>query len=85
MVWKKTFVRLLGLGLLATLLLATEAGFAQKRSTTPRRTTMTDAAGRTHTRGMNRVSDAQRKAAAKHLQALRAKHAPGGKKNGGKR
>lgn len=84
MVWK-TVVRLLGLGLLATLLLATEAGFAQKSSAPVRKNTMIDAAGRTHTRPSGHITDAQRKAAAKHRSALRAKHAPGGKKNGGKR
>lgn len=85
---RKTLVRLLGLGLLATLLLATEAGFAQKSSAAARRTTrttMTDAAGRTHTRSAGRISDAQRKSAAQHRKALRAKHGGAGKKNGGKR
>ena len=81
----KTFVRLLGLGLLATSLLATEAGFAQKSPTSAKKTTVTDAAGRTHTRPSGHITDAQRKAAAKHRKALHSKHAPGGKKNGGKR
>jgi hypothetical protein len=82
----KTLVRLLGLGLLATLLLATEAGFAQKSSaSSARKTTVTDAAGRTHTRPSGHISDAQRKAAAKHRKALRSKHVSGGNKKGGKR
>ena len=84
MVWK-TFVRLLGLGLLATSLLAPTAGYAQKRSAPARKTTMTDGAGRTHTRPFGRISDAQRKAAAQNRKALRSKHMPNGRKNGGKR
>ncbi len=77
----KTVVRLLGMGLLATSLLATEPAFAQKHSAAPKKT-ITDAAGRKHNRPVGRISDAQRKAAARNRKALRAKHGAAGKKTG---
>ena len=47
--------------------------------------TTTDAAGRTHVRPMGRISDAQRRAAARHRRAVRDNFVKSIKKNGGQR
>jgi hypothetical protein len=55
--------------MLTTLLAGSEIGFAARKPTPNK--TKTDAAGRTHVRPQGRISDAQRRAAAKKRQAVR--------------
>jgi hypothetical protein len=55
---------------------------SKRPTTTAGRRNMTDAAGRVHKRGENRISDAQRKAAAHHRQAMAGERNHGSKKRG---
>lgn len=62
------------LGLLMTMILFVTTGWAGNGHKKPRpANSITDASGRTHVRPMGRISDAQRKAAAKRRKALRDK------------
>ena len=68
--YRRTFARFLGLVLMVSALLTgSEFGFAA-RKLIPNKTT-TDAAGRTHVRPAGRISDAQRRAAARQRKAVR--------------
>ncbi len=68
------------LGIIVRLLLVITAlcwgvGQASAQKKAQPKTKITDAAGRTHVRPTPRISDAQRKAAAQHRKAVRAKSA----------
>jgi hypothetical protein len=82
---RRTVLRLLGLVLIVGFMLTAEPGFAQKKSPTPKKSTMTDASGRTHVRPVARISDAQRKAAARRRQAAIDKRSPHGRKGWGRK
>jgi hypothetical protein len=67
--------------MLVTLLAGGEIGFAARKPTPNK--TKTDAAGRTHVRPAGRISDAQRRAAAKKRQAVRNQFVRTAKMSGG--
>lgn len=80
----RAFARILALVLMvSTLLAGSEFGFAARKPI-PNKTT-TDAAGRTHVRPNGRITDAQRRAAAKLRGAVRENWNRSNKKNGGRR
>ena len=67
---RRTIARLLSLVLMLTALLAgSEFGFAARKSIPSSKTT--DAAGRTHVRPSGRISEAQKRAAARRRNAVR--------------
>jgi hypothetical protein len=82
--FRRTFTKILCLVLMLTTLLAgSEFGFAARKPIPNNKTT--DAAGRTHVRPAGRVSDAQRRAAARQRKAVRDNFVRSTKKNGGQR
>jgi len=81
--FRQSITRLLGLVLLITTLLAgSEFGFAARKPIPGRKTT--DAAGRTHVRPAGRISDAQRRAAARQRRTVRDHFMRSIKSNGGR-
>jgi len=82
--YRRTFARFLALVLMASALLAgSELGFAARKSIPNK--SKTDAAGRMHVRPAGRISDAQRRAAARQRKAVRDNWTRSVNKNGGQR
>lgn len=80
---RRTIARLLSLVLMLTALLAgSEFGFAARKPIPNSKTT--DAAGRTHVRPSGRISDAQKRAAAKRRNAVRQASMQSMKTKGGR-
>ena len=81
--FRQSLARLLALVLLITTLLAgSEVGFAARKPIPSKKTT--DAAGRSHVRPAGRISDAQRRAAAKQRRVVRNNFVRSTTMNGGR-
>jgi hypothetical protein len=82
--YRRTFARFLGLVLVvSTLLSGSEFGIAARKPSPNK--TKTDAAGRMHVRPAGRISDAQRRAAARQRKTVRDNWTRSVNKNGGQR
>ena len=81
---RRSFARFLCLVLMLTTVMAgSEFGFAARKPIPNR--TKTDAAGRMHVRPEGRISDAQRRAAARQRKAVHDNFVRSAKKSGGQR